>query len=154
MFPFGIRRRGRRAVYAMDVVEQYTLWMSWNSYGGLKLGVLTPHKVTADYLIVPQNKHPLENVIRWRNSGLFGNLHFLVLLLVRLGKWHNDRRLFWSSGETHLCIFSSGGLRLAGPNEDGFPSIRRLEQTQLEDFHPFEGWFSLDSCIDSGFFKS
>ena len=57
--------------------------------------------------------------------------------------------IFWRN---ILCAFvSSGGLRLAGPNEDGFPSIRRLEQTQLEDFHPFEGWFSLESCIDSNF---
>ena len=53
-----------------------------------------------------------------------------------------------------LCAFlSSGGLRLAGPNEDGSPSIRRLEQTQLEDFHPVEGWFLLDSCSGSKSFK-
>ena len=127
----------------MDVVEQCTLWMSRNSYGGLKLGLLTPHKVTADYLIVPQNKYPLGNVIRRRNSELVRNLNLFVLLLVRMIFWINK-----------LCAFvSSGGLRLAGPNEDGFPSIRRLEQTQLEDFHPFEGWFSLDSYIDSYFLK-
>ena len=59
--------------------------------------------------------------------------------------------IFWRN---QLCAFlSSGGLRLAGPNEDGSPSIRRLEQTQLEVFHPFEGWFSLESCIDSNTFK-
>ena len=55
--------------------------------------------------------------------------------------------IFWRN---QLCAFvSSGGLRLAGPNEDGFPSIRRLEQTQLEDFHLFCGELSLESCIDS-----
>ena len=48
-----------------------------------------------------------------------------------------------------MCICFFWGLRLAGPNEDGFPSIRRLEQTHLEDFHPFEGWCSLESCIYS-----
>ena len=50
-----------------------------------------------------------------------------------------------------LCGFvSSGGLRLAGPNEDGFPSIRRLEQSQLI-FH--REWFLLESCIDSNLSK-
>ena len=62
---------GRRAVYAMDVVEQYTLWMSRNSYGGLKLGLQTPHKVTADHLSVGQNKYPLGNLIRRRRIRIF-----------------------------------------------------------------------------------
>ena len=58
---------------------------------------------------------------------------------------------FWRN---QFCAFlSSGCLRLAGPNEDGSPSIRRLEQTQLEDFPPFEGWFLLESCIGSNAFK-
>ena len=57
-----VRYGCRGTVYAMDVAEQ--LWRP-------KLGLLTPHKVTADYLIVGQNKYPLGNLIRRRKFRTF-----------------------------------------------------------------------------------
>ena len=80
---------GRRAVYAMDVVEQCTLRMSRNSYGGLKLGLLTPHKVTADYLIVPQKQVPPWKRNTEKKFWFIWDFAFFVLLLVRLRNCHN-----------------------------------------------------------------
>ena len=153
MFPFGARQRDRHLLFVL-VLFVYPADREYRSliiY--LKMGPLTLHKVTADYLSVGQKNYPLGSLTRRRKFWTF--LKFALFSFVARSLRQLPQRsplvlIFWRN---KLCAFlSSGGLRLAGPNEDGFPSIRRLEQTQLEDFHLFEGWFSLESCIDSKFF--
>ena len=90
-------------------------------------------------------------------NGVLWNLHFWLFLLVSL--WRPPKRsplvLFcfvWSFWRNEWCaLFCVRGLRLAGPNEDGFPSIRRFNPTQLI-FH--REWFLLESCIDSNILKT
>ena len=142
MFPSGARRRDRKLLFVL-VLFVYPADKEYRSqiiY--IKLGPLTLHEVTAAYLSIGQNKYPLGKLIRRRKFWTFWNFarfSFVARSLRQMAQRSPFVSIIWRN---EICAFvSSGGLRLAGPNEDGFSSFRRFTPTDhISARGAFFGW--------------